>query len=99
MADRAEYHYSITVQAPRREVLYALRALSMAAQRTGNNKIPWSGVTDKSWAQRHEQATFRFTSPKYRQQFAAWAAELLREGTWSIVGENDDDPPDLVAWD
>jgi len=36
----------------RREVLYALRALSMAARREVNNKIPWSGVTDASWKAR-----------------------------------------------
>lgn len=31
----AEYHFSVTLHTQRREVLYALRGLSLAAQRTG----------------------------------------------------------------
>jgi len=51
--DVAQFHYSVTVLVRRREVLYAIRGLSMAAQRSINNKIPWRGVTDASWIARH----------------------------------------------
>ena len=92
--DHAEFHFSITVHTDRREVLYALRALSMAAQRTVNNKIPWSGVTDSSWNRRRGLATFHFTSQEFRQQFRDWASELLKADSWSYVGDSDDHPPD-----
>jgi hypothetical protein len=88
--DRARFHFSATVHTTRREVLYALRALSMASQRTISNKIPWSGVTDKSWVRRHNQATFFFSSDEYRIQFVEWAKELLPNETWSYVGPSDE---------
>lgn len=90
--DPSDYHCSATVYTKRREVLYVLRVLSMAAQRTGNNKMPWSGVTDESWRARNHIATFRFSTLGYRQQFREWAEELLASGTWQYVGDSDDDP-------
>ncbi len=92
--DATAFHYSITVLTKRREVLYALRALSMAAQRQVNNKIPWSGVTDASWKARAGLATFHFTSNAFRKQFTEWAKELLPSVTWSYVGDSDDHSPD-----
>lgn len=89
----AAFHYSVTVLTKRREVLYALRAFSMAAQREVNNKIPWSGVTDASWKARGGLATFHFTTVGFRKQFADWAKELLPGTAWSYVGESDDHAP------
>jgi len=89
--DRSEFRFGVTVLTKRREVLYALRALSMAAQRTGNNKLPWSGVTDDSWRARRGLATFRFDRQEYRDQFVGWARELLRAQDWSYVGDSDED--------
>ena len=88
--DSAEFRFTATVHTTRREVLYALRALSMAAQRTVSNKKPWSGVTDDLWAERHHHATFRFTSREYLNQFHDWATEILKPGTWDWVGEGED---------
>ena len=92
--DSTAFHYSVTVMTKRREVLYGLRALSMAAQREVNNKIPWSGVTDASWKARGGLATFHFTSKDFRAQFAEWAEELLPGTTWSYVGDSDDHAPE-----
>lgn len=95
--DPFDYRFSATVFTGRREVLYTLRALSMAAQRTGNNKMPWSGVTDESWRNRNHLATFRFSTQDYRQRFREWAEELLLAGSWQYVGDSDDDPIPIEA--
>jgi hypothetical protein len=95
--DPFDYRISATVHTTRREVLYALRALSMAAQRTGNNKLPWSGVTDHSWRNHNHHATFRFTTADYRRQFREWAEELLLADSWQYVGDSDNDPPPIDA--
>lgn len=88
----ALFHYSVTVHTLRREVLYALRGMSMAVQRTINNKIPWRDVTDSSWMARNHHATFYFSSAEYRDQFLALARELILETSWSYVGDNDEIP-------
>lgn len=90
--DRSEYRFSVTVSTDRREVLYCLRGLSMAAQITGNNKLPWSGQRDAVWKRRGGRVTFRFTLAKYREQFLHWAASLFPEGSWCYVQQSDHDP-------
>ena len=91
--DRSAYRYSVTVSTERREVLYCLRALSMAAQITGNNKIPWRGQTDAAWKSQMGRVTFRFTRTSYREQFLHWAESLFPENSWLEVMLDDDDPP------
>ena len=91
--DRSEYRFSVTVSTERREVLYCLRGLSMAAQITGNNKLPWSGQTDAVWKGQCGRVTFRFTLAKYREQFLHWAESLFPENSWLEVMQDDDNPP------
>ena len=88
--DRSEFRYFVTVHTKRREVLYMLRALSMAAQRRICNQIPWSGVDDKSWRTRKGLATFRFSEKKFQQEFIEWARELLPVEAWAYIGKSEE---------
>lgn len=86
------YHYSITIKTEDLSILYCLRALSMYAQRTGNNKIPWGGTGDKNWKDNQHQVTFHFSNIDYRNLFIFEASRLLSKGLWEIICTRDDDP-------
>lgn len=90
--DRAQYHYSVTVFIERREVLYAVRGLSVAAQREVNNRIPWAAATDEVWKTSRRVVKFHFTSQDTRAQFMAWMTELVKSGTWDVIGQSENDP-------
>jgi hypothetical protein len=76
--DRSKYHFNASLYIERREVLYAIRGLSMAVQREVNNKIPWAGATDDAWHKARRVAKFYFTTPEFRAQFLGWVKELIR---------------------
>ncbi len=90
--DRRLFHYSVTILTRQREVLHALRGLSFAAQAKINSYITWSGTTEESWKKHHCHARFHFTDPTFRSDFLQWAADLIKPGSWTKVGESDDDP-------
>ncbi len=92
--DRAAFRFSVAIHTKRREVLYCLRALSMAAQATGNNRLPCSGQTDRAWMEGQGRAKFWFTAPEYRAKFEEWTREFL-SSSCSIGPERDNDllPP------
>ena|SRR5258706_11144310 len=87
--DRSQFHYSVTLSTKRREVMYAMRAISMAAQREVNNRIPWSHVTDQSWRAADGCVTFYFTSISIRTKFVEWIKAILNEDTWRFESEDD----------
>jgi hypothetical protein len=86
------FHYSATILTDRREVLYAIRGISMAVQRTVNNKIPWRHISDESWKDRHHHATFYFTSQDFRDEFLALVRGVISADSWKYVGISDDQP-------
>ncbi len=90
--DRSQYHYSVTIFTKHREVFAALRGLSFAAQAAVNRYITWKGTTEKMWAKRHNHAKFHFTDPQFRSDFLKWAVEFIKPGSWTKIGESDDDP-------
>ena len=92
MSSHYDYRYSITVETDDLPTLYCLRALSMYAQRTGNNKIPWGNTNNKNWEKNQHQITFHFSSDEYRSLFIAETKRLLSQDSWKIIRERDDDP-------
>ena len=92
MSQHSRYHYSIMVKTDDLPLLYCLRALSMYAQRTGNNKIPWGNTSDKNWKQNQHQVTFHFSRIEYRNLFISEIQRLLPQDLWIIICKRDDDP-------
>ena len=89
--DHSLFHFSITVFTKRREVLAALRGLSFAAQRKISPYTTWGGTDEASWKDRNYHARFYFTEAGFRDDFLAWAKELLQPGSWQQIGEPIDD--------
>ncbi len=92
MSTHADFHYSITVLTKDLAVLHCLRALSVFAQKEGNKRIPFGGTKESDWQSHHCQVTFHFTAPSYRSCFETEANRLLPQGSWSKVGDSDENP-------
>lgn len=88
----ADHKYSVTVHTDLRPALYCLRALSKVAQQTGNNQIPWGATKDKDWLRDNREVTFRFSSPSYRKDFLDLAKKILKDETWVLRRESNNDP-------
>ncbi|HZR35319.1 MAG TPA: hypothetical protein VFA75_08070 [Nevskia sp.] len=88
----ANYRFSVTIHSDDLAVIGCLRAISKAAQKTGNNNIPWGGTKDRDWKQDGHKVTFHFSSENYRDGFIALAKEILRDSLWGEVSRSDDDP-------
>ncbi|MBI2704033.1 MAG: hypothetical protein HYX32_01895 [Actinobacteria bacterium] len=74
-------------------VLHCLRSLSQFAEGSKIPKsIPWGGTKEAAWRKNGHVATFRFTSPEYRETFLEEATRLLPADPWSEVGSSDNDP-------
>lgn len=90
--DHRLYRYSVTILTRRREVLAALRGLSFAAQRKISPYPTWAGTSEDAWEKHHHHARFHFTDPVFRSEFLEWATDLIKPGSWTRIGESDDDP-------
>jgi hypothetical protein len=90
--DHSLYCYSVTVFTRHREVFAALRGMSFAAQDAINRYVTWKGTTEAIWKRRHYHAKFHFTDPAFRSSFLAWATQFLKDGSWTTIGESDNDP-------
>jgi hypothetical protein len=53
--------------------------------------IPWGGAKEAAWRKNDHVATFRFTSPEYREAFLDEATRLLPAKSWTKVGSSDND--------
>jgi hypothetical protein len=92
MTTHSEHRFSVTVRTSEPAVLYCLRALADFSQKTGNTRIVWGGTRREDWERQHNQVSFHFSDPRYRQGFLMEANRLLPVGSWEKVGENDHDP-------
>ena len=92
MSQHAKYRFSITISTDDEAVLQCLRALSLYAQATGNNRIPWGGTKRKDWERGNHRITFHFSATEYRTKFKEEALRVLTLGSWQKIGERDDDP-------
>jgi len=92
MLTHKDFHFSVTVLTEDLAILHCLRGLSMHAQKEGNKRIPWGGTKETDWEHHHHHATFHFTSPLCRKTFEDDAARLLPVGSWTKIGESDENP-------
>lgn len=92
MSQHAKYHFSVTIKTDDEAVLQCLRALSLYAQATGNNRIPWGGTKREDWERGNHRVTFHFSSREYRIKFEKEALRVLPSGSWQKIDERDDDP-------
>ena len=92
MSQHAKYHYSVTISTDDGAVLQCLRALSLYAQSTGNNRIPWGGTKKGDWERDNHRVTFRFSTPEYRKTFFKEVSRLLPKNLWDKIRERDYDP-------
>lgn len=91
-ARHAEFHYSITIATEDLAVVYCLRALADFSQATGNSRIAWGGTKDDDWRNAGRRVCFRFTNPRYREDFHSHATRLLPATAWREVARSDSDP-------
>ncbi len=92
-ADYERCHFSVSCETHDLAVLHCLRSLSQFAEGSNIPKsIPWGGTKEAAWHKNNDVATFRFTSPDYRQTFIDEASRLLPTGSWKQVGSSDNDP-------
>ena len=92
MSEHSKYHYSTKIKTDDEAVLQCLRALSLYAQSTGNNRIPWGGTKKGNWERDKHHVTFHFSTPKYREKFLEEVFRLIPKNLWDKKGENDNDP-------
>lgn len=92
MSEHDKYHYSIKIKTDDEAVLQCLRALSLYAQSTGNNRIPWGGTKKGDWERDNHRVTFHFSTPKYREKFLEEVFRLLPKKLWDKIDEKDNDP-------
>jgi hypothetical protein len=91
--DYERCHFSVTCETHDLAVLHCLRSLAQYAEGSRIPKsIPWGGTKEVDWRRNADTATFRFTSPKYREVFLEEAGRLLPAGTWRSVRQSDTDP-------
>ena len=92
MSTHSEHRLSITVHTDDLAVLYCLRALADYSQETGNTRITWGGTKKQDWERDGRSVTFRFSDPRYRAKFIQESGRVLPQGSWSKIGESDNDP-------
>lgn len=94
----ADEHYercrfSVSCETHDLGVLHCLRSLSQHAEGSNIPKsISWGGTKEKAWRSNDYVATFRFTSPAYRETFLDEAKRLLPDELWHEVSRSDADP-------
>ena len=92
-----KYNFIISIHTVDLAVLNCLRGLSQYAQRSGNNRMPWSEATDKEWQRDGRTVTFRFTTADYCRGFLLEARRLLPASLWSVVGDREDLPVEFLC--
>ena len=92
MTTHVDHHYSITVHTDDVAILYCLRALADLAQASGNTRIAWANTKRSDWEAANHQATFHFSHPSKRVDFAAATGRLLPARQWAVVAQSDSDP-------
>lgn len=91
--DYERCHYSVSLETEDLAVLHCLRSLSQHAEGSKIPKsIPWGGTKEAAWRRAGYVATFRFTSPDYRDRFIEEASRLLPSDLWKKVAQSDADP-------
>lgn len=91
--DYERCHFSVSCRTHDLAVLHCLRSLAQHAEGSKIPKsIPWGGTKEATWRRNDYVATFRFTSPDYREGFLEEAARLLPTDLWEAVAQNDNDP-------
>jgi hypothetical protein len=91
--DYERCHFSVSCETHDLAVLHCLRSLSQFAEGSKIPKsIPWGGTKEAAWRKSDHVATFRFTSPEYRETFLEEATPLLPAESWTKVGSSDNDP-------
>ena len=91
-SQHAHYRYSVTIRTDDHALLGCFRALSQHCQHSGNVRIPSGGTKDEDWERDDHRVTFRFTRPRYRQDFVEQANRIFPHELWQEVGRSDNDP-------
>jgi len=87
----ARTKFSITVSTDDEVVLHCLRAFAQYAEKDVPPQIAWGGTTASAWRASGNQATFRFSFPRFRDDFLAEANRVLT-GRFRPLRARDDDP-------
>jgi len=87
----ARTKFSITVSTDDEVVLHCLRAIAQYAEKDVPPQIAWGGTTASAWRASDNEATFRFSSARFRDDFLADANRVLA-GRFRSVRTRDDDP-------